>query len=486
MRANGVPIHRLRSRLASCNVRSVLYVVDGMRSIGVSEILADISARSGQPSSEMATDEVRIALRVATAASFGAGKDGLAAGVRELLRGLIRLPLDEAIATSVAVSSAQDLAARNGAHMAVDERALVLLLREGLSGDAGHNLDAVLDWAAGSVQDVRRDTSAGRSRRRAKQGTRLFGPVSLKPIEVVIGLAHPVAGVPISQRARAVQALEQRIGHALREAEADVEGRLSLRLMLPPSHLGPDSQVDDDDLWRGVSGYVLADVHGLIVCDLNGVAASDGSALQRALHHAQAGSGLWIRDPGAARGRLSGAWAREAGWKVVYCAEQSKVARVIRTWVKRNADELEWAARSRSDLQVVYEPVRERLERALERLEPAQRRAVRLASGLTEAELDRALTDVFFMDTLRGWQLDALRSASLIHARARHDRSGLTPRVNWPSLESARREFGWSAETAVRLREHVMARLARPGVSPLKSTLLQPSDWLALKRDLGL
>ena len=452
-----------------------------MRTIGIDEVLGVAAEYSGQPKSEFAVDEVLLPLRGALASSYAAGTVCLAAGVRELGRGLLAAPPDPEAAAVVAVSAATLLVSRNGARMSLDDRAMVLRLDEAIRDP--DKLDDALDWFAGLVE-ANTSTPPAPRRTRAKQGTRLFGPPALRPIEVTIALNHPVTAIAPDIRGRVIALLARRVQEGLRKAEIDLDGRISFRPVVQAEELPATSAMSDDELWRRVSAEVLNDVHGVIEADLAGTVVSDGRMLQRMLHLAHGGPGLWILDPQPTRGRLAAACAREAGWKISHCKDGTKIPAIVRRWAVKNADDLEWAARSRRDLEIVYEPLRQRLERAWRVLSAEQRKAILFAAGLTQMQLDRTLVDVHYLDTLSGWRLDALRVGITQHTSDRHRQLGLTPRLAWDTLQQAEEGYEWSPEVSRQLRAHVQEHLL--GGVPLKGTFLQSSDWLRLKEDLGL
>lgn len=453
-----------------------------MRSIGLGEILTITSSLSGHPREEFATDEVLLGLRVVTGSAFAVGQaDGVIAGVRELARGLLACPPDEESAAHVAHRCVDLLLARNSGRLDADARSVIL--RFGEARRRRSALDEVLDWLVGRMV-----WEPAGSARPARQERRLFGPAALEPIEVSIGVAHPIAAVPADLWGKVMPKLLEALRGALRDAERELHGRLALRLEAPPEELPPDdTEVSDHELWLRVSGLMLQEVHGIVCVDLAGTAVSDGSTHLRLAHRAHAGPGLWIQDPGCrCRGRLGTAWAREVGWRVTQCSNPAKIRKIARRWIVTNADALEWSARTRSDLALLFSSLQRRLEQVWRRTDKNGRAAIRSAACLTDAEINRALTDVHFLDSLPGWQLDVLRVVSDAPPGAQAVAVRLPAPVNWESLLQAQDEHVLTAEVSRELRRHVQAQLADPEAAPLKRTYRQASDWLALKRELGL
>jgi hypothetical protein len=175
-----------------------------VRSIGVGEILKIGAQQSGQPVEEFATHELQLDLRNAVAKAYACGDDDLASIAADFALDVVTCWPDPEGAPLVGQRSVELLLARNRARITADPRATVLQLTEAARRPAERG--RLHAWL---VRAVTREPAPRRKGDPRPQSQRLFGPRSLQPIEIAIGLAHPITAIPGDLCARALPKLDR-------------------------------------------------------------------------------------------------------------------------------------------------------------------------------------------------------------------------------------------------------------------------------------
>lgn len=270
-------------------------------------------------------------------------------------------------------------------------------------------------------------------------------------------------------------------GDVIRGMEAAVASQprpIPVRLMHPCLQLPPGERPRDEWLTE-IEDLVLEEADGFILTDVGQRAPGFGSGVEFLEHALRCGPRLVLADTRCdGHSRLESALAQRIGAQIEAFHDHSEIPVLVAEWMDSVYEEILAARRRRLNRRLIHERevngLRNRLTDASDQVVKAALRR----SGMSAAQLARALRSVAAWEAIPWGQLRELQRELGSTIPKTRPRPKGPPRPSIVALNEAADRMGWSAERRDQLLHDVQRELTTAGADH-RLTLLTPDDWIA-------